>query len=57
MTFNLWLQRGHIPTYLKTARIIPLSKTNAKGCRLDVGDIRTIAILPAFFKLFELCVI
>ena len=40
-----------IPSYLKCARIIALSKSNTSYPQ--IGEIRTIAILPAFSKLIE----
>ena len=53
--FNRWLCTGKVPKHLKLARVVTLSKTDSKYP--SVGDIRTIAILPAVFKLYETCVL
>jgi hypothetical protein len=48
---QLWLTNGSIPTYLKHARAIAISKSSS--CYPKVGEIRTISILPALSKLVE----
>lgn len=48
---NTWLNQNNIPIYLKKARVIALSKT--ASITPPVGEVRTIAILPAFSKLIE----
>ena len=50
-SFNKWLQTESYPSYLNTARVIPLSKEATEFPTL--GAIRTIAVLPAVSKVFE----
>lgn len=38
---------------MKRARIIPLTKNINEGAYPSEGAIRTIAVLPAIFKLYE----
>ena len=52
-TFNRMKNESKIPNYMKRAQIIPLSKDLKDGPFPPAGAIRTIAILPATFKLFE----
>ena len=48
---NSWLKNCAIPKYVKTARIITLSKDATNFPKY--GQIKLIAILPTFYKLFE----
>ena len=50
-TFNKWFANGRTPQYLKTARVIPLSKEDNEYP--DFGNIRTISILPIVAKVYE----
>ena len=54
--FNLWARRGFLPGYLTIAKVIPLSKDKDNSQFPAVGDVRTIAVLPALTKLYELCI-
>ena len=50
--FESWINgEAPIPNYVKTARTVFLSKTNSQYP--PTGQVRTIAILPAFSKLYE----
>ena len=50
---NNWLKnRSQIPGYLKTGRVISLSKEDTEYPTR--GQIRTICILPSLTKLYEL---
>ena len=53
--FNDWQEHATCPHYLKSAKIIPLSKQNTEYP--DVGQIRLIAILPAISKVYEKCIL
>lgn len=53
-TFNEWLENNHMPQYILTTRIVPLSKT--ESVFPPTGDVRTIAVAPALTKLLELCI-
>ena len=46
-----WINNHNTPSYLKHSRLIPLSKSNSQYP--NVGDVRTIAVLPAFSKIHE----
>ena len=50
--FTRWINgEESLPTYMKEARTVMLSKSNTKFP--PVGDVRVIAILPAISKLYE----
>lgn len=49
--FNSWTEKGSLPSYCSTSRVIPLSKTDNPFP--EHGDIRTISITPALTKLYE----
>ena len=49
--FNLWLSVQRVPNYLKTARMVVLSKSDTNFP--NYGDIRPIVILPTIYKVFE----
>ena len=49
--FNKWWKGAEIPAYLKTARVVALSKDGTQ--RPAEGDIRTIAIAPQLTKVYE----
>ena len=51
-TFNDWYNGTEIPRYLKAGRVFALSKEDTQFPTL--GKIRTITILPALTKLYEL---
>ena len=51
ITCQQWLDNGQIPEYLKQAKVIPLSKETTMFPQ--VGNIRTIAVLPAITKVYE----
>ena len=53
--FNRWQQEGYCPLYLKSAKIIPLSKQDTE--HPDYGQIRLIAILPTISKVYEKCLL
>ena len=48
---NSWIAENKIPSYLNIARMIPLSKEAT--AYPEVGNIRTIAVLPAISKIWE----
>ena len=48
--FNLSLENGIFPDYLKTAKVTPIYK---KGPREDPGNYRPISVLPIIAKIFE----
>ena len=50
-SFNEWASNEGPPVYLKTAKVVPLSKDMTPFPK--VGNIRTISILPVTFKLYE----
>lgn len=50
--FHAWLNGEDIPNYLKIGRIFVLSKEDSQFPQ--VGNIRTISILRALTKLYEL---
>ena len=50
-TFEKWINKSMIPKYVKTARIIALSKDGTPYP--SYGQIRPIAVLPAISKLLE----
>ena len=54
-TFNLWLAKNQLPSYLQTARVIALSKDDSNYP--SFGKVRPIAILPALYKLLELSIL
>ena len=54
-SFNHWFLSHKIPSYLKTARIVVLSKE--KSNFPTYGNIRPIAILPTLFKVFEIIIL
>ena len=56
-TFKIWFHQGKIPEYIKTGRIVPLSKDKVNGCYPERGKVRTITILNAITKLYELCLL
>jgi hypothetical protein len=49
--YNSCLRNGHLPAYMTTARVIPLSKNDTAFP--PTGEVRTIAITPAVTKVFE----
>ena len=49
--FNKSVSKGKFPSCLKTARVIPISKS---GLKLEVKNYRPISTLPFIGKLFEL---
>ena len=49
--FTRWLREGRVPIYCKEAKVFALSKTGSEFP--PVGDIRTISVLPAVFKVYE----
>ena len=51
-TFNKWIELNKIPEYLNTARIVSLSKEDNNQYP-ELGNIRTISILPSTSKLLE----
>jgi len=53
-TFKQWYHQGSIPQYIKTGRIVPLSKDKENGNYPEEGKVRTITILNAVTKLYEL---
>ena len=55
--FNEWVLTLRIPSYLKLAKIIPLSKDPDGSPYPSLGQVRTIAVTPAISKLFELCIL
>ena len=55
--FNEWVTTLRIPSYLKLAKIIPLSKDPNNSPFPEIGQVRTIAVTPAISKLFELCIL
>ena len=51
---NLWLNDGlPVPDYLKTTRMIALTKDKNKSRTPEVGDVRTIAVASPIAKLYE----
>ena len=48
--FNLSITSGIVPTELKTARAIPLFKTDDKSL---ISNYRPISVLPSFSKILE----
>ena len=56
-TFQRWYREGGIPDYVKTGRIVPLSKDKVNGQYPEFGKVRTITILNAVTKLYELCLL
>ena len=52
---ELLLNEEEVPKYMKTARVIPLSKDNNTPLYPEEGKVRTIAILPVLTKLYEIC--
>ncbi len=55
VAFNKWFTEGRVPQYLKSSRVITLSKDQNISKYPEVGEIRTIAIAPALTKMYELC--
>jgi hypothetical protein len=53
--FTNSLTKGSLPSYFKTARVVPISKTSSPFP--PYPDIRTLAILPAITKLYEQCIL
>ena len=51
MTFEKWIEKGQIPQYVKTARVIALSKEDSPYP--SYGKVRPIAVTPAITKLLE----
>ena len=49
--FRKWWSKLKVPSYMKKARIVPLSKEDTAYPK--VGNIRTISVLPSTYKLFE----
>ncbi len=49
--FNKWWNGYNIPCYLKNARVMVFSKDATTTPQ--VGDIRTISILPTLLKVYE----
>lgn len=47
-----WVDGEELPTYMKTGRIFALSKDDTSFPEL--GNVRTISILPSIMKLYEL---
>ena len=56
-TFNEWTTTLRIPSYVKKAKIIPLSKDANNSPFPILGEVRTIAVTPAISKLYELCIL
>ena len=56
-TFNNWVNSLNIPSYVKRAKIIPLSKDSNNSAFPILGELRTIAVNPAISKLYELCIL
>ena len=50
--FERWLNGVPVPEYLKTTRIVALSKEDGEEYPA-VGKIRTIAVSPTLMKLYE----
>lgn len=50
-SFNKWFATHRVPQYLKTARVVTLSK--GINNYPDFGDIRLIAVLPTLYKVYE----
>ena len=48
--FNLSITSGTVPTKLKTARVIPIFKTDVKYM---FSNYRPISVLPSFSKILE----
>lgn len=53
--FQAWYDGKEIPEFIKTGRIFALSKEETEYPRK--GKIRTISILPALTKLYELVIL
>ena len=52
---NAIFARVNWPSYLGTAKFVPLSKTDSEYPAPN--DVRTIAVLPAISKLIEICIL
>ena len=49
-TFQNWFNKGGIPQYVRSGRIIPLCKDSDSGGYPEYGRIRTITVLCAITK-------
>ena len=56
-TFRDWFHIGNIPQYIKCGRIVPISKDKDNGSYPLYGKVRTITVLNAITKLYELCLL
>jgi hypothetical protein len=55
--FTSWYNFGGIPSYVKTGRVFSLSKSPKQSPYTPYGKLRSITIMVALMKMFEICVL